>query len=57
MKNADCPGICQNLYTAAAELVEAKAVRTTCHRLRQVQATATFTVTDILALNKKIDNG
>ena len=41
----NCTGISQKLCVAAAELVEAKAVRATRLRLRQAQATATCIVT------------
>ena len=41
--NGNWTGVCQNLSVAAAEPVEAKAVRAI--RLRQAQATATCIVT------------
>ena len=48
--NYNCTGICPNLCVAAAEPVEAKAVRVTRLRLRLRQAQATAAATCIVTI-------
>ena len=55
-QSGNCTDSCPNLCAAAAEPVEAKAVRVTRLRLRQAQASATCTVTKVKLVTLQPDS-